>query len=316
MRQRETAAAGDIVSHIDEYYFLTDPEELVVNLLTLNTKWQLLKTPYTLEKFSYIPHLKPDYFRYNLEIKSSFTCRYHATDGKCHLSIQAKDEKWEGILEYKLYFKHVESKGSIPDDLQLDKYVIMERSVNQLWKFIIRFPVTGVYKLEIYGGQSPGIISLVCEFKLFCDSTMEYVRQLPCDPGLIGFGPTPKLESIGLTSPSQPGGIILIRRHEEVSITFILKRKVSVRSELVHTEMKTEVLQQYISQKSVNKKLQLNVNVPEIGEYALRMYAKNKQTNREENVCNYLLSSDDLRKKKRTREVRVLYKYINMRTDE
>ncbi|KAJ8304357.1 hypothetical protein KUTeg_017940 [Tegillarca granosa] len=41
------------------------------------------------------------------------------------------------------------------------------------------------------------------------------------------------------------------------------------------------------------------------------MYAKDKETNTEENVCNYLLSSDDLRKKKRTREVK-MYKRLNM----
>ncbi|KAJ8304356.1 hypothetical protein KUTeg_017939 [Tegillarca granosa] len=230
-------ACQGIIGHSSGKYTLVE---------THDPKWQLIKNPYTMGKFCNIPHLKPNYFRYNVEIKSEFTCRYHAIDGKCHLSFYAKNEKWEGAFEYKLYYNHVESKGSISDDLQLDKYVIMERSGNQSWKFIIRFPVAGVYKMEIYGGPDPKTLSSICNFKLFCDTAMENVRQLPCDPGLIGFGPTTKLESVGLTSPSQTGGIILIHRHQEINFNFIMKRKVSIRTELVNNEMNSQILQQYI----------------------------------------------------------------------
>lgn len=301
VRQKESAAQGIVVKHINEYYFLTNPDELVFDLLASDPQWQLLKEPFSLEKFCSVPYVYEKYFTHKLEIKSDFTCRYYAVDGKCHIAIQAKIAKWNGILKYRLYFNNDESQNSIPDDLQLDKYVIMERSSNQLWTFIIRFPVAGVYKMEIIGGPE-GDISSICDFKLFCDTAMENVRPLPCNPGVIGFGPTPKLESVGLTSPSQSGGIIVINKNQQVNLSFGMKQEVSIRTELVHNEITSEKLQENIDQKVVNNKLQVNVKVPEPGEYALRMYVKDKETNTEENVCNYLLSSDDIQKKKKTRE--------------
>jgi transglutaminase/protease-like cytokinesis protein 3 len=50
------------------YYFLPRPEQMIYHHLPEDEQWQLLKHPITIEQFSCMPLLKPEYFKFNLKL--------------------------------------------------------------------------------------------------------------------------------------------------------------------------------------------------------------------------------------------------------
>ncbi len=50
----------------DDHYFLTDPKEFIYEFFPLQSEWQLLKDPITLEEFEELPFVRSLFFRYLL----------------------------------------------------------------------------------------------------------------------------------------------------------------------------------------------------------------------------------------------------------
>ena len=50
----------------DDHYFLTDPKEFIYEFFPLQSEWQLLKNPITLEEFEELPFVRSLFFRYQL----------------------------------------------------------------------------------------------------------------------------------------------------------------------------------------------------------------------------------------------------------
>jgi transglutaminase/protease-like cytokinesis protein 3 len=57
------ANSSGIGSNINDYYFLTPPEEFVANHLPEGDEWQLLKNPVDKDEFDVYPYISPDYFK-------------------------------------------------------------------------------------------------------------------------------------------------------------------------------------------------------------------------------------------------------------
>ncbi len=54
----------------DDHYFLTDPKEFIYEFFPLQSEWQLLKDPITLEEFEELPFVRSLFFRYQLSFPS------------------------------------------------------------------------------------------------------------------------------------------------------------------------------------------------------------------------------------------------------
>lgn len=54
----------------DDHYFLTDPKEFIYEFYPLQSEWQLLKNPITLEEFEELPFVRSLFFRYQLSFPS------------------------------------------------------------------------------------------------------------------------------------------------------------------------------------------------------------------------------------------------------
>jgi len=254
--------------------------------------WQLLQEPFSVEKFSETPQLRQAYFTSNVKITSDFKSRLHSDNGNTIVTFRAENPAWEGNLNYEMFFNDEESKTPLKNDLSLERFMIMQRNEKGEWIFQVRYPASGVYKLTInieYQRQE----TWLCHFKLYGDDIKEGVKPVPCVTGNVGWGPNHATEEGGLSSPSQKKGIIQVQSTKITSFKFTLIRMVNIRAELVHNEIATSELQQYVTQKSDSKQVEVNVNVPKDGEYGLRLYSKDKNSNQEKNVCNYLLTSEN-----------------------
>ena len=82
----------------DDHYFLTDPKEFIYEFFPLQSEWQLLKDPITLEDFEELPFVRSLFFRYQLSFPSDNM-----------KSVMNTDSTGESI-----YLIHVISKLSIP----------------------------------------------------------------------------------------------------------------------------------------------------------------------------------------------------------
>ena len=54
----------------DDHYFLTDPKEFIYEFFPLQSEWQLLKNPISLEEFEELPFVRSLFFRYQLSFPS------------------------------------------------------------------------------------------------------------------------------------------------------------------------------------------------------------------------------------------------------
>lgn len=64
----------------DDHYFLTDPREFIYEFFPLQSDWQLLKTPITLQEFEELPFVRSLFFRYGLYFPDSHTKAVMYTD--------------------------------------------------------------------------------------------------------------------------------------------------------------------------------------------------------------------------------------------
>ncbi|OWF54025.1 Kyphoscoliosis peptidase [Mizuhopecten yessoensis] len=307
-REKEKRSTGENIVQLNEYYFLTDPEDFVNVAMATDPRWQFIGKQFNLEQFCNIPFLRQSYFNRNVEITSGFKSCLHSEYGVVKVGFKARNEKWEGFLTYKLYFNDEESESVLPTDLQLDRYVVMERNFEK-WTFNVRCPVTGVYKLSINSKSSTSNDISLCDFKMFCDEVTEGgTKALPLDVGTIGWGPSNEMVKAGLTTPSQSKGIVKATAKKKVNFSFTCTKTVSIRTVLVHNETSSEELQSYVSHKhdKSSNKLNVSVCVPDEGEYALQILTKDKNTNKELNACNYIISTEPTpqqkKKKKKKRE--------------
>lgn len=295
---RETAAksSGVTVANFNDYYFLTDPDEFIYTCFPNDSKWQLLVKPYTKQQFIDIANCEQAYFENHIQITTRLECLYKSENGVCDIGIKkANEEEFKHL--YKLYFNHELSKTKLSKELQLDRYVAVMNNKSAV-NFRIRFPGEGIYKMEIYGGSPTGF-PLLCSFRLDCNEDVTNVKPFPCNPE-SGFGPNLVSVAAGLEAESHKTGFINVKKNKNVNIRFHLNKSVQVQTILVHNNIQEEVLSRHVNHKVKGQHLEVNVEVPQQGEYALQINTKTKGSSEPfKNACNYLLASEDMNKKKR-----------------
>ena len=288
------------MTHLNEYYFLTDPENFIYVAYPLESKWQLLGRTWLFEKFVSVPYCRQTYFKNDVSILSRFNGKLFAQDGYCEVELTADDTK-DFHMDYELYFNHKQSGKEISGALQLNNYVFLNRSETH-WKFGIRFPESGVYKLKIDGGRNL-YESDMCYFKIIVDEVQEDCKPFPVNPGRIGYGPNLETVQAGLKAKSHKDGFVKVAVNKQIEFNFNLLRTIQVRSELIHNTIPKEDLVHCVKQRQTSNNLNVLVTVPEQGEYALQLHAQQKDQSQFKNVCNYLLTSEDRKKRIRLYEV-------------
>ena len=296
-REKEVKSDGTTVKRFDDYYFFTEPDEFVTKVMAENPSWQLVHKTYDLNKFSRIPFIQRNYFHHGLSIVSEFSGKLESVKGRASVCIKGPHDDWKGgHLTYHLFFNDEESAEVISPEKQLSNYVIMQR-LKDRWIFDVHFPVVGVYKLKLKV-ETSRLKSIVCEFKLYGNEMRD--EPIPCSVGEIGWGPNVMTENGGMSNPSQAKGVVFVSIHKVVNFTFNIRRKLFVRAVLVKDGVDDGILNKAVRRKkTMNKdKLDVDVTLTDQGQYALRFFAKNKKTNEEDNVCNYLLNTESPTKKR------------------
>ncbi|XP_062607663.1 lim and transglutaminase domain protein ltd-1-like [Saccostrea cucullata] len=294
-REKEEKSSGLTIRHKDDYYFLTDAEEFIYRCFPNDSKWQLLTRPFTKKKFIEIAYCRPDYFKNHYKITTPTKCIYTSVGGVCDIGIKKLDKE-ECSYKYMLYFNHEESKTTLSSEIQLERYVAIFNEGHAM-RFRIRFPSEGIYKMEIYGDGS-----WLCEFRLECDEDVNDVKPFPCNPE-SGFGPNSLTKEAGLQAQSHTTGFINTKKTKNVNMKFKMIKNVLVQAILIHNNMEKETLNKHVNHRIKGQELDINVDLPKKGEYALQINTKDKDSDGPfKNVCNYLLTSENMNKQRKLDE--------------
>ncbi|XP_061168879.1 uncharacterized protein LOC133178144 [Saccostrea echinata] len=288
-REKEEKSSGQTISQINDYYFLTHAEDFIYNCYPLDKKWQLLAKPFTKQDFIDIAYCTQDYFEDQHKITTPAKCVYTSVRGVCEIGIKKLDKE-ESSYVYKLYFNHEESGTTLSSEIQLERYVAIFNEGHSM-RFRVRFPSEGIYKMEIFGDYL-----LLCAFKLECNEDVNYVKPFPCNPE-SGFGPNSQTEEAGLKAQSHKTGFINIKQTKNFNMTFNVTKNVLVQTILIHDNVEQETLTKHVNHKIKGQELDINVNLPQKGEYALQINTKDKDSGGSfVNACNYLLTSENINK--------------------
>ncbi|XP_061168883.1 lim and transglutaminase domain protein ltd-1-like [Saccostrea echinata] len=294
-REKEEKSSGQTISHINDYYFLTEAEEFIYRCYPNDSKWQLLTRPFTKQDFIEIAYCRQAYFQNHYKITTPTKCSYASAGGVCDIGMKRLDKK-ECSYAYELYFNHEVSKTTLSSEIQLDRYVAIFNERSSM-RFRVRFPIEGIYKMEIFDDYS-----LLCAFKLECNEDVNYVKPFPCNPE-SGFGPNSLTKDAGLKAQSHKTGFINIKQTKNFTMKFNITKNVLVQTILIHNNMEQETLKKHVNHKIKGQELYIDLNLPQKGEYALQINTKDKDSGGSfKNVCNYLLTSENMNKNRRPYE--------------
>ena len=371
---------GTEVSTYNSYYIFIDPKEFIYRNFPDEPQWQLLREPWSKEKFINSAYLRPEFFKRKLKLLSYNKCVLVSEDGEPCNVILSLDHNYANdmVFKYDLSLK-VESPDLLknikreqttdtveamntnevtencdntgnkafitennglnhntdeqgneptsvngdtgvasPDNVNATKNnaidevlgVVKERQANlhnfvavfreqDTVRFEIRFLKKNTYRLRIFGGLFSMYGSdppCIMEVKLECLANVTEPKPLPFDPGIVGWGPGPVTESLGLFVPSHDSGVIDLPENGEIMIQFFLKKLLQVEVLLFHTQAKDILLDQFVHYKTLELKdtfeLRIVILYPGKGEYALKIDVLSSQTELMENACNYLVHTD------------------------
>lgn len=301
---KHTGAQEDEINlQINEYYFLTDPDELIYRCFPDDDMWQLLGKPYSIEKFLKLPLLSEAFFENRLKISSRLSGIRKTRNGSCIISIKQMGSN-QVFLRHSL--KVLEStEPELLKDLDLKHLVAIVNEDNKT-HFHMRFPTSGFFEFKIYGGESEEASDYLCSFKINCDEPKIRFEPLPFAPE-IGFGPCMLTELYGLKLVSKVKGLITLRGSDTVDIDFRISKDVKVTAMMVHHNTPSSDLEEFIQMKQHYEDLFITVGVPRNGEYVLKIQARPRRSNKDYiNVCNFLLTSENPKKPRKPFEVRIL----------
>lgn len=297
----EENTEGWTIQKINEFFFLTDPHDFLYFCMPDDPKWQLLTVPYDLDRFVRIPFFQEAYFRLGLKLLTEQSCILYDKDGVVEISFRVPED-YPTQMNYDLLFKRDESDVDLDNKTPLNKYVLMNFE-DDVWTFIVRFPVPGVYKLSIFGGHvDRENVPWIADYRLVCENPRENCVPFP-DAPWIGLGYSYEAQKAGIMDPSHKSGLIVMKPHQEIHMTFMTETYLSVKVKFLHILLsENELAGRFYYKKNVGR-TDIMGKIPQHGDYLIKIYGKQKDVPGEmNNICNYLICTEDPRPTTRKRK--------------
>ncbi|XP_025111148.1 uncharacterized protein LOC112574347 [Pomacea canaliculata] len=210
-----------------------------------------------------------------------------APEGRCAIRFDDVPRD-ESLNQYKLYFNPDESEASLPEELQLESYVVVNSSPKSL---IFRLPVPGLYQVHILDKHGSELIYLLLE----CSGPIKKQRPLPITPE-AGFGFGTEAQDAGLSEPSREDGMLDVREGEKIRFKFRTQPSTNVRARLVHHDRGSDEFTSRVAHEQKGDQVTVSVRVPyddHNPEYGLQIDTWEGGNDSDYiNVLNYLLTQD------------------------
>ena len=291
----------------DEKFFLTDAKDIIYTHMAGSPQWQLLDTPRPMDAFHETVCLKSRFFDFNMQVLSHPVCEIMCQDGEVDFLFGVMPQK-SPVQMFKCYISFFEKPGSkktLSKGSETEVPVFMHKPTDSSISFRIRFPDSGIFRIEIVGKD----ISKDSMHKQY-DWIVVYkvivgepaVRGFP-KMDQIGWGPGKEIVNIGLAPFNYTSGII-VAKNVQTKLRFKIIDSNLVQNMKFFFKMASTCGNEVIVN-AVCDKFEIDLNIitffveaPPLGEYTLNMFARNVRgqadasKRKEVNICNYLLISD------------------------
>ncbi|KAB0803031.1 hypothetical protein PPYR_05217 [Photinus pyralis] len=290
----------------DDHYFLTDPKEFIYEFFPLQSDWQLLKHPITLQEFEELPFVRSLFFRYGLYFSDPNTKAVMFTDSTGAATVKiAMPAHMQGSLIFHYNLKFYDSDGDSFDGVSLKRFV-MQSVAGNLVAFRVHAPCSGAFLLDIFANAvtpkeyltgEPMKFKSVCKFKICCEDLQTVMVPLPdCASG--EWGPTKATRLFGLVPITHQDALIFAGR--ELETQFRMSRQLTDFMATLHKNgVEEKRLSKYVSHSIIDDIVTFNISFPEEGQYGLDIYTRemaslNDSTGEKHlltHCCKYLINS-------------------------
>ncbi|XP_076443688.1 uncharacterized protein LOC143282090 [Babylonia areolata] len=205
---------------INEFFFLTDPEEFIHFALPEDPAWQLLKDPVSTEQFFEEPWIQSAYFQSPAKMDPDVKVCVEAKDGINTLRISGKHSADNPFL-YHLYYEETLTE-TWPEDLNPESYItVMTVSDDPPTRALFfKLPVVGSYFLEWINKDDDTLLKL----QIKCTGDPRKNAPFPGNPK-SGYGALEAAEQAGVKEPSRKEGMIIAREGDKIGLKFRFPEK-------------------------------------------------------------------------------------------
>lgn len=180
---------GETVHTVNEFFFIPDPDHLIATHLPDDPQWQLLDTPVSFEEFEDGVYIRDRFFQLGMSIPEQHLKSgvQKTVGGHAVISMRMPAERSAKYdFRYLLFTsRHSTSESQIP----YERFVMYQKKADVI-SYTARFPVTGHFKLDVFGlevGQHESY-DLICSYLIDCTDADKKATLLPDCPE-IGWGP-------------------------------------------------------------------------------------------------------------------------------
>ncbi|KAJ8924101.1 hypothetical protein NQ315_006883 [Exocentrus adspersus] len=288
----------------DDHYFLTDPKEFIYEFFPLQSEWQLLKNPITLQEFEELPFVRSLFFRYGLYFSDPNTKAVMYTDSTGAATVRiAMPAHMQGTLIFHYNLKFYDSDGDSFDGVSLKRFV-MQSVVGNMVAFRVHAPCSGAFLLDIFANAvtpkeyltgEPMKFKSVCKFKICCEDLQTVMVPLPdCASG--EWGPTKATRLFGLVPITHQDALVFAGR--ELEIQFRMSRQLTDFMATLHKNgVEEKRLSKFVSHSVSDDIVTFNISFPEEGQYGLDIYTREMvldsagEKHLLTHCCKYLINS-------------------------
>ncbi|XP_067666575.1 uncharacterized protein [Haliotis asinina] len=298
----------------DDYYFLTNPDELITSCVPDNPKWQLLKKPVPSGRFQLMPYFTRHFFKLGLSMSRDKDGILKTTHGKSRVDIDFPMGN-----QPQLYYHIAEKTVPPADDTEpsvvmdtdsLRKCVFMFK-IESTYSFRLCFKKGGVYIFRIYGGHVKHVdrevhrASLLCQLQVHCEEPDPSWQPTPLSPA-IGWGQSELGVKMGVIPISHKGGIAYTNEHRKANFMFKVAPSSELQANLISSKTNNPLSALDFVYK--DNKAVLSVVLPSDEGLCLRVNARAKNESGKDfvNVCNFIVKVQPVPlKKERARDRRL-----------
>lgn len=195
---------GKMIHQVNEFFFLTDPDQFIFTHFPDDPQWQLLPNAITFEQFESSVYIRERFFQLEMEIvveelKHSVL---FTENGVVLVSFKLPEGRSKNFEFRYILFKSrqaVIDGENLESSIPLDLYVFYEKR-KDLVVFDARFPAVGTYKLDLFGRDRlvHETFDLICSYCIECAELREEAKPFPDSPE-IGWGPGTVMEEVGVS---------------------------------------------------------------------------------------------------------------------
>ncbi|XP_077588020.1 kyphoscoliosis peptidase [Stigmatopora nigra] len=282
------------VKRLDDFYFLTEPEEFIESHFPDEERWQLLDTPVSLDDFQRRVFKTSAFFQMGLGLVGPLHSHLLTERGEASVSLAfSRPVAFTYEVTPRRDFLHCgapERKESAPSSWGL--MTLSRTSMN----LRLLPPAAGAYDLRLYARpeDAGGLLSWICSLTLECREAGAGDR-IPDNP-YLSWGLRPEAADLGVTG-GDPGGqaaqAAQAAQAEDGRLEFHLNtsRSLMMLCELVGPELEVGVAKRCLACQIQPDLLTCHVVCPAPGYYRLSVFVRDYQEvdGRFQNAANFLL---------------------------